>query len=89
MTMLYTLDREQTTTEPPLYEPEIIDCPFITGGAVALEDGVLLFTGWLTVNEHGDPGRRVKVRFALPPTGAVKLYHALGALLSESHRARS
>ena len=91
MTMLDTADRlDPVKRDEPLTEPELIDCPFIHGGAVDFTDGVLTFVGWLKiVDPNGYEERRVKVRLAMPGPAAMKLYEQLGAVLSERWRARS
>lgn len=81
---------EMTADSPPLTEPEVIPCVFLTGGAIEAGESTVRFVGWVQLPMLGGETeeRRIQVRFAMPVDNATALYRALGSELARVNRAR-
>lgn len=62
--------------QPPLTEPVIVPCLFITGGAIETSHDLVRFVGWVAIPELGGETaeRRIAVRFAMPTDVARGLF---------------
>jgi hypothetical protein len=61
--------------EPPLTEPLIVSCVYITGAAVEAAKHVVRVVGWVQLPQLGGEmdERRISVRFAMPIDAARAL----------------
>lgn len=61
--------------QPPLTEPVIIPCLFISGGEIEFGEGVIRFVGWTQMPALGGQTeeRRIEVRFAIPTHEGLRL----------------
>ena len=64
---------------PPLTEPEIVPCLFITGGAIEAGESTLRLVGWVQLPALGGETeeRRIQVRLAMPLGAAMTLHRDL------------
>ena len=74
-------------SEPPLNEPLIVPCLFVTGAAVERTQHVVRLVGWLATPDFGGETRerRIVVRIALPLDAARKLAREMGGAVREGH----
>lgn len=58
--------------QPPLTEPEIVPCLFVTGLAIEIADSVVRLVGWVTLPSLGGETeeRRIVMRVAMSNTQA-------------------
>lgn len=73
--------------EPPLTEPLIVPCLYVTGAAVERADHAVRIVGWVHLPVLGGETdeRRIVIRFAMPIDSARKLSHALASIMRERH----
>ena len=72
---------------PPLTEPLIVSCIFVTGAAVERTQHVVRLVGWLTTPDLGGEAieRRIVVRFAMPIDAARRLAREIAGAVREGH----
>lgn len=73
--------------EPPLTEPLIVPCLFVTGAAIERTAHVIRIIGWTATPSLGGEmeERRIVVRFAIPLDAARWLRDQLAKALREGH----
>lgn len=69
--------------EPPLTEPIVISCVYVTGTAIDLSEHVVRIVGWVHVPNIGGEAeeRRITVRFAMPIDAARALREGMNKAL--------
>lgn len=69
--------------EPPLTEPLLIPCLFVTGIGLELTEGVVRIVGWVQMPDLGGEAieRRIVIRMALPVGAARPVPAALRKLI--------
>jgi hypothetical protein len=68
-------------SNPPLSEPEIVPCPYLTGADIMIERGVMQFIGWQDLEGE----RRIRVRYAISTEIARELNAKFRRLLPRGH----
>lgn len=68
-----------SSNHPPLSEPEIVNCLFMTGINVQSGDGFVRVVGWvdLPMIGHNDAEHRIVGRFVMPTESARTLLREL------------
>lgn len=74
--------------DPPLTEPRVVDCLFVTGTAIEISPHTVRIIGWVQLPMLGGEmdERRIVVRFAMPRDAAELLRDDLVGLLSRRSR---
>jgi hypothetical protein len=73
MNVITNVNFGKEVEEPVPFEPDIIDCQFLTGCMVKIGLDAMEFTGWHDCEGEASE-RRIKVRFAMPRSAAIALY---------------
>lgn len=73
--------------EPPLTEPLIVPCLFVTGAAIERTQHVVRLVGWLTTLDLGGEAqeRRIVARCAMAIDTARKLAREISGAVREGH----
>ncbi|MBN9534835.1 MAG: hypothetical protein J0H10_15935 [Alphaproteobacteria bacterium] len=73
--------------QPPLSEPALIDCVYVTGMGIEIADNVVRFVGWnhlpVLASEHEE--RRIVVRFAMSVAQVRNLMSVLRRGMERGH----
>ncbi len=70
--------------DPPLTEPHVVTCVYVTGVAIEVSRHVVRFIGWTQLPNLGGEmdERRIVVRFAMPVNAAKQLLRDLNSMLN-------
>ena len=71
--------KKEPEVGPPLFDPDTLECRFISGAKVWAEAEAIIFVGWILDEEVEE--RRVVLRFAVCGSVARELHKAFGEVL--------